>query len=77
MKQRRAFPFQLSKIKIFQDFLRTFQVKLNLNRWMLSGLAISALVTSLSGCAPLVVGSAVMSGMVAIDRRTTGIQLED
>ena len=77
MKQRRAFPFQLSKIKILQDFLRTFQVKLNLNRWMLSGLAISALVTSLSGCAPLVVGSAVMSGMVAIDRRTTGIQLED
>ena len=52
-------------------------MKLNLNRWMLSGLAISALVTSLSGCAPLVVGSAVMSGMVAIDRRTTGIQLED
>ena len=62
---------------MLQDFLRTFQVKLNLNRWMLSGLAISALVTSLSGCAPLVVGSAVMSGMVAIDRRTTGIQLED
>ncbi len=52
-------------------------MKLNLNRWMLSGLAISALVTSLPGCAPLVVGSAVMSGMVATDRRTTGIQLED
>ena len=53
------------------------QVKLNFKRWMLSGLAVSAVVTSLSACAPLVVGSAVMSGMVAIDRRTTGIQLED
>ena len=77
MTKRRAFPFHFILIKIFKDSQRTFQVKLNLNRWMLSGLAISALVTSLSGCAPLVVGSAVMSGMVAIDRRTTGIQLED
>ncbi|MFM1950228.1 MAG: Osmotically-inducible protein precursor, partial [Pseudomonadota bacterium] len=56
---------------------KEFQVKLNLKRWMLSGLAVSAVITSLSACAPLVVGSAVMSGMVAIDRRTTGIQLED
>ena len=30
-----------------------------------------------SGCAPLVVGGAVMSGVVAVDRRTTGTQLED
>jgi osmotically-inducible protein OsmY len=52
-------------------------VKLNLKRWMLSGLALGAVISSLSACAPLVVGSAVMSGMVAIDRRTTGIQLED
>jgi osmotically-inducible protein OsmY len=70
-------PSPFNKIKIHQDSLRTFQLKLNLKRWMLSGLAISALVASLSACAPLVVGSAVMSGMVAIDRRTTGIQLED
>jgi osmotically-inducible protein OsmY len=52
-------------------------VNLNFNRWMLSALAASALSASLSACAPLVVGSAVMSGLVAIDRRTTGIQLED
>ena len=44
---------------------------------MLSGLTLSAVMASLSACAPLVVGSAVMSGMVAIDRRTAGIQLED
>jgi osmotically-inducible protein OsmY len=52
-------------------------VNLNLNRWMLSVLTASALMASLSACAPLVVGSAVMGGLVAIDRRTAGIQLED
>ncbi len=52
-------------------------MKLNLNRWMLSVLTASALMASLSACAPLVVGSAVMGGLVAIDRRTAGIQLED
>ena len=62
---------------MLQDFLRTIQVKLNLNRWMFSALAASSLVASLSACAPLVVGSAVMGGLVAIDRRTAGIQLED
>ena len=31
----------------------------------------------LSGCAPLIVGSAVMTGVVATDRRTAGTQLED
>ncbi len=31
----------------------------------------------LSGCAPLVVGGAVVTGMVAIDRRTSGTQVED
>ena len=29
----------------------------------------------LSGCAPLVVGGAVMTGVVAVDRRTAGTQL--
>jgi len=77
MTKRRAFPFHFILIKIFKDSQRTFQVKLNLNRWILSGLAISALVTSLSACAPLMVGGAVMGGFVAIDRRTAGIQLED
>jgi len=52
-------------------------VNLNLNRWILSALAASAMVASLSACAPLVIGSAVMGGFVAIDRRTAGIQLED
>jgi osmotically-inducible protein OsmY len=52
-------------------------VKINFNRWMLSALAASALVAGLSACAPLIVGSAVMGGFVAIDRRTAGIQLED
>lgn len=31
----------------------------------------------LSGCAPLIVGSAVMGSFVATDRRTTGTQVED
>jgi osmotically-inducible protein OsmY len=31
----------------------------------------------LGGCAPLVVGGAVVGGMVAVDRRTSGTQLED
>ena len=44
---------------------------------MLASLAAGAVISSLTACAPLVVGSAVMSGLVAIDRRTTGIQLED
>ena len=52
-------------------------MNLNFNRWMLSVLTASAMVASLSACAPLVVGSAVMGGFVAIDRRTAGIQLED
>jgi osmotically-inducible protein OsmY len=35
------------------------------------------LLSGLSACAPLMVGGAVMTGMVAVDRRTSGIQLED
>jgi osmotically-inducible protein OsmY len=49
----------------------------NYKRVLLATLAAGAVLSSLSACAPLVVGSAVMSGLVAIDRRTTGIQLED
>ena len=77
MSESGPFPFCNNAFKIFQDFLRIFQVNLNFNRWMLSALAASTMVASLSACAPLVVGSAVMSGLVAIDRRTAGIQLED
>jgi len=76
-KPKKDIPFLIQRAKILQDFLRTFQVNLNLNRWMLSVLTASALMASLSACAPLVVGSAVMGGLVAIDRRTAGIQLED
>lgn len=34
-------------------------------------------LVSLSACAPLIVGSAVMAGVVATDRRTMGTQVED
>ena len=45
---------------------------------MQHGLMAAALGASLlSGCAPLVVGGAVMTGVVAVDRRTAGTQLED
>jgi osmotically-inducible protein OsmY len=40
-------------------------------------LAGAALGGSLSGCAPIVVGGAVMGSLVASDRRTSGAQLED
>ena len=40
-------------------------------------LASLAGISLLSGCAPLVVGGAVMTGMVAVDRRTSGTQVED
>ena len=45
---------------------------------MQHGLMALALGASLlSGCAPLVVGGAVMTGVVAVDRRTAGTQIED
>lgn len=40
-------------------------------------LAVLALASLLSACAPLVVGGAVATGLVAVDRRTSGTQLED
>ena len=44
----------------------------------LSALALAASATLLGACAPLIVGGAVVGGsMVAIDRRTTGAQVED
>jgi osmotically-inducible protein OsmY len=44
----------------------------------LLALALAAsLAGSLSACVPLVVGGAAMSAMVAVDRRTSGAQLED
>ncbi|WP_396433688.1 BON domain-containing protein [Limnohabitans sp.] len=41
------------------------------------GALLLASLASLSACAPLIVGGAVMTGVVATDRRTTGTQLED
>ena len=41
------------------------------------GAALLASLVSLSACAPLIVGGAVMTGVVATDRRTTGTQVED
>jgi osmotically-inducible protein OsmY len=46
-------------------------------RFLTGALSALAVVSALSGCAPLVVGSAVMGGMVATDRRTSGAQLDD
>jgi osmotically-inducible protein OsmY len=40
-------------------------------------LLVTASVASLSACFPLVVGGAMMGGLVAVDRRTAGTQLED
>jgi osmotically-inducible protein OsmY len=77
LKGQCRFTFCFHPFKINQIFQRTLQVKFNLKRLLLSSLAASAVLASLSACAPLVVGSAVLSGLVAIDRRTAGIQLED
>ena len=46
-------------------------------RLLCSVLATGALATALSACAPLLFGGAVVTGMVATDRRTSGAQLED
>lgn len=44
---------------------------------VLSGAVLALSLSSLSACAPLVFGGAVMTGIVATDRRTTGAQVED
>lgn len=46
-------------------------------RTTLSALAAATLVLSLGACAPLVVGGVATGVMVAVDRRTSGAQLED
>ena len=52
-------------------------MKMTLQRSTLTVLAALTLTAALSGCAPLVVGGAVVTGVVATDRRTAGTQLED
>ncbi len=49
----------------------------SLHRLLLSTLAAAALAGGLSACAPLVVGGAALTGFVAVDRRSSGAQLED
>ncbi|UCU99634.1 BON domain-containing protein [Acidovorax radicis] len=46
-------------------------------RTVCTALAITALAAGLSACAPLIVGGAVMGGVMAVDRRTAGTQIED
>lgn len=40
-------------------------------------MAAVALCGALAGCAPVVLGSVAMGGLLSADRRTTGIQIED
>jgi osmotically-inducible protein OsmY len=49
----------------------------SIQKIMVTTLATALLLSVVSACAPLMVGGAVMTGMVAVDRRTSGIQLED
>ena len=46
-------------------------------RFWLASLTAVALAGTLEACVPLMVGGAVMTGMVATDRRTSGAQLDD
>lgn len=48
-----------------------------LKRFLLAVAVASAAAASLTACAPLVLGGAAVGTMVAIDRRTSGAQLED
>ena len=49
----------------------------SLHRLAAATLAVAALGAALSACAPLVVGGAAMTALVAVDRRTSGAQLDD
>ena len=50
---------------------------IRLHRLAAVSLTVLALAGTLSACAPLVLGGAAVGTMVAIDRRTSGAQLED
>jgi len=52
-------------------------MKRNLSSLVLSGAVLATALSGLSACVPLVVGGAVMTGLVATDRRTAGAQVED
>ncbi len=48
-----------------------------MKRFVMTLLAAASLAAVLGACAPVVVGGAVVGGLVAVDRRTAGAQLED
>ncbi len=52
-------------------------MKRNLQSLVFSGAVLAVAATGLSGCAPLIVGGAVATGIIATDRRTAGAQVED
>lgn len=52
-------------------------MKLQWSRVACAALSVVALGGALSGCVALVGGGAAMAGMSAVDRRTTGTQVED
>lgn len=51
--------------------------KFRMTRAMCALLAAAALGAGVSGCVPLVLGGAAIGGMMAVDRRTAGTQVED
>ncbi len=48
-----------------------------IKHWVLLLALTGSVGVSLSGCFPVIMGGAVVGGLVATDRRTTGAQLED
>lgn len=46
-------------------------------KFWLTVVLVASAAASLSACAPVMIGGAVMGGLVATDRRTSGAQLED
>ncbi len=53
-------------------------MKSNQRQWIAGALALASLCASLTACAPLLLGGAMVGGsMMAIDRRTSGTQIED
>lgn len=52
-------------------------MKLRSMRGVAAGICVVVALTQLSACAPLLAGGVAMSTIVALDRRTSGAQLED
>lgn len=52
-------------------------MKRNFQSLLFSAAMLATGLSGLSACAPLIVGGAVMTGVMATDRRTTGTQVED